>query len=126
MSVVFVADDDDDMRSLLVTSLERDGYDVREASNGAELLDLLAHVTLLDKPDVIVTDVFMPKYTGLGILEAVRKAGWLTPIVVLTAHHDDRLRDDALRLGATSFIRKPFEMADLRVAILGAIHRDDG
>ena len=119
--IIFVAEDDEHMRQLLVLTLASDGYECREAESGTALLDLLAHVTPLDKPDLIVADVSMPGYSGLKILGAIRDAGWSTPVILITAARDEQLREEAVSRGVTAFMQKPFDMADLRVAVLAAI-----
>jgi CheY-like chemotaxis protein len=120
MTTIFVAEDDDDMRSLISTSLENDGYEVIEACDGTELLDLLADVAALARrrPDVIVSDVMMPGYSGLSVLAALRGLG--LPVVLITARRDAAVEEDALRLGASAVIRKPLDINDLRVAIMYA------
>ncbi len=122
---IFVAEDDEFMRKLLVTTLASDGYSVREAASGTELLELLAHVTPLDKPDLIVADVSMPGYSGLKVLRAIREAGWATPVILITANRDAQLRQDAVDFGVTEFMHKPFDMADLRVAVVNAMQVHD-
>lgn len=76
-TTVIVADDDDDLRALVVETLRSDGYTVVEARDGAELLSMLSE-TLddpIERPDVVLTDVLMPKLSGLGVLEQLRRAG---------------------------------------------------
>ena len=120
-ATIFLAEDDVDVRALIARALNSDGYELREAASGTALLELLAHATPLDRPDVIVADVFMPGYSGLGILAAVRGAGWSTPVILMTGRCDAALREVARTLGATAFIEKPFDVADLRVAVLNAL-----
>ncbi len=120
--LVFLAEDDEDMRHLLAATLRREGFQIREASNGADMLDLLANAALDQHPDVIVADVFMPGYSGMGLLAAVRGAGWRTPVILITAQHDESLRKDAANLGVTAFMQKPFEIGALCVAVAEAVN----
>ena len=79
---VLVADDDEDLRSLLAETFRADGYRVIEAHDGAELLEHL-RAGLAGSgthPDVVVTDVLMPKLSGLGVLDALRRAQWNVPV----------------------------------------------
>ncbi len=120
---IFLAEDDEDMRCMLSTALRNDGYEVIEARDGAELLALLAGAaaTPLRRPDVIVSDVIMPGYSGMGVLAALRNsAEWDVPVVLISAHRDVGMEEDAKRLGAAAFVRKPFNMDELRAAILVA------
>jgi two-component system, response regulator, stage 0 sporulation protein F len=121
-STVFLAEDDDDLRTTLASSLGDDGYDVVQARDGAELLELLGGSASVPwrRPDVIVTDLLMPLYSGLGVLAALKQSGWEVPVIVITAATDPRMTADALRLGAAAVLRKPFSLTDLRTAIIGA------
>jgi DNA-binding response OmpR family regulator len=119
-TTIFLAEDDDDMRMLLARALRSDGYDVIEARDGAELLELLGDVCLSPwrRPDVIVTDVLMPCYSGLGVLGALRRTKWNIPVFVITARRDAEVAADAMKLGASRVFRKPFDLTDLRAAIV--------
>ncbi len=91
-----------------------------EARDGAELLELLGNVSVAPwkRPDVIVTDVLMPGYSGLGVLGALRGTHWKIPVFVITARRDAEIVEDAIRLGASRVFRKPFDVTDLRAAIV--------
>lgn len=117
---IFLAEDDDDMRALIATSLQSDGYEVIEAKDGAELLDLLAGASSspMRRPDIIVSDVLMPCYSGLGVLAALHKSSWKIPVILITARRDEAVVKDAMRLGASAVVHKPFDIDDLRTAIL--------
>jgi len=124
---IFLAEDDDDMRSWVSTALRNDGYDVTEARDGTELLALLATAssTPTCRPDVIVSDVLMPGYSGIGVLAALRSSQWDVPVVLISARRDAGIEEDAKRLGAAAFVRKPFDVDDLRAAILVAVMSAD-
>ena len=119
-ATIFLAEDDDDMRALITAALVSDGYEVIEAKDGAELLDLLASATTspMKRPDLIVSDVIMPGYSGLGVLAALHRSSWRVPVILITARRDDAVALDALRLGASAVVRKPFDIDDLRTTIL--------
>ena len=119
-STIFLAEDDDDMRALISMALQNDGYDVIEAKDGAELLDLLAGASAspMRRPDIIVSDVLMPCYSGLGVLAALHKSSWNIPVILITARRDESVIRDAMRLGASAVVHKPFDIDDLRTAIL--------
>ncbi len=116
---VLVAEDDAEMRRLVVEALLRDGYEVVEARDGGRLLVELAHELAgpaqPDAVDLLVTDVRMPICSGLQILEQLRAAHWLTPVILMTAFGDVATRNHGLALGAVVF-DKPFDMDDLRTA----------
>lgn len=119
---ILVADDDEDMRSLVAETLRTDGYRVVEAADGAELVEYLR--SAIDdpsmRPDVVVTDVLMPKLSGLGVLSSLRSAKWSIPVIVITVMADDSVRSVAKRLGAVALFKKPFDVDDLRTAIVNA------
>ena len=119
-STIYLAEDDEDMRALISHSLRADGYDVVEAKDGAELLDLLAGASTspMHRPDIIVSDVLMPCYSGLGVLAALHKSAWKVPVILITARRDESVVNDAMRLGASAVVHKPFDIDDLRTAIL--------
>jgi len=125
-ATVFLADDDDDTRTSLSETLRGDGYDVVEARDGAELLELLADSvgTPWQRPDIIITSALMPCYSGLGVLGALHQSRWDIPVILLTGGRHaatiTRVTRDALRLGAAAVFRKPFDVTDLRTAILAA------
>ena len=120
--LVLVADDDDDMRAVVVDALRADGCMTVEARNGEEVLDVLrrAMVDPRLRPDVLLTDVKMPKLSGLGVLEALRVARWRMPVVMMTALSDESIHTVAKRLGAVGLLRKPFGAGDMLQAIHSA------
>ena len=121
-STVLVADDDEDMRALVAAVLRADGYDVVEACDGAELLTRLEEA--IDnpgaRPDVVITDIMMPKLSGLGVLDALRRAQVHFPVLLMTVLADASVHIVARRLGALGVLRKPFDMDDLRTAVVNA------
>jgi CheY-like chemotaxis protein len=118
---VLVADDDDDLRAIMASALRADGYSVVEAHDGVELLALIA-ATLDDwaaRPDAIVVDVRMPHISGLGVLDHLQRAHVKLPSVVITGLSNQGSVDViAKKLGAIGVLHKPFDIDDLRTALL--------
>jgi DNA-binding response OmpR family regulator len=119
---VIVAEDDDEMRLIVVDALRKDGYDVCEAPDGTHLI---AHITAecLHREaavDLIISDIRMPGCSGLRILECLRQARWTAPMILMTAFGDDETRAEAAQLGAILF-DKPFAIDDLRTAVLNLL-----
>lgn len=117
---VLVAEDQPEMRALLRRALKRRGYDVMDASDGPELIrsivdGLIANETQV--PDLIVTDVRMPGFSGMEVLARLRSEGWTTPVILITAFGDAQLHQDAALLGAACVLNKPFAMEDLCSAV---------
>lgn len=121
-SRVLVADDDDDMRLLVCRALRKDGYDVVEAIDGLAMMNWIEHGYRfpLQLPDLIVMDVLMPGYSGLGVLTALRRARWFTPVILMTAFPHESVVTHAKGLGVTAVFTKPFDINDLRTAALNA------
>jgi len=108
---IVVAEDDDATRALLRIVLERAGYRVRNVDNGA---DALAEI-MREPPDLALLDIGMPQMDGIEVTRRVRtaQATALLPIILVTAR--GRLEDKVAGLdaGASDFITKPFEPAEL-------------
>src|SRR5947208_3311961 len=113
---VLVADDDAWILRMVATVLEKRGYSVETAVDGEDALQrALAH-----PPDLLITDVMMPKMDGWSLVRQLRAHAELAmlPVIFLTAlsSEDDRIR--GFRLGADDYVTKPFrfEELDLRVS----------
>jgi two-component system response regulator (stage 0 sporulation protein F) len=119
---VFVADDDEDLRALVVETLRSDGYTVVEAGDGEELLALLSDALAdpASRPDIVVADVRMPKLSGLGVLEHLNRAHVRVPVLLMTGFAPQSVGIVARRLGAVGVLEKPFDVDDLRTAVMNA------
>ena len=122
---IVVAEDDPDMRALLVAALKRDDYEIIEARDGWELLQYVTAQHLPaqaddDKVDLVVSDIRMPGISGLHVLEGMRCCDSETPVILITAFGDFATHDEASRLGASVF-NKPFDLEDLRTAVCNLV-----
>jgi DNA-binding response OmpR family regulator len=118
--LVLVADDDEDIRSLVVYRLERSGYDVIAAPDGDAALEL----ALEKRPDLAVLDVMMPKLNGYEVTRAIREHEPTSrmPVILLTARVQEADVARGFEAGADDYIKKPFSPQELRArvqAILG-------
>ena len=120
MACVLVAEDDPEMRRLVVDALVKDGHTVLSAEDGGGMVMLIAQIFhadhSLDRIDVIVSDMRMPVSNGLEQLERIAEAGWNIPSILMTAFGDDDTRRRAAHIGAT-LLEKPLALADLRLAV---------
>ena len=109
--VVLVADDDADIRAMLVRALGMT-YTVYEARDGEEALQILHAIPL---PDAFVCDVMMPKLDGLGLVKALRKEPSLSrmPVLFLTAKGGPLDVVQGINAGARHYVTKPFKIADV-------------
>lgn len=118
-----VADDDADHRILLATVIRRAGFEVHEARDGEEVLALYDG---LGPPDVIVTDLMMPKLSGFDVLESLRDRRSRVPIVLVSAAGDDKVDSRARDLGAFAMVQKPFDFVALRDLVVQVVAFDGG
>jgi DNA-binding response OmpR family regulator len=123
---IVVAEDDSEMRRLVVEALRKDGYDVIAVSDGGRLLVTLAHELVAPEgtelADLVVSDVRMPVCSGMQILEQLRAARWRVPVILMTAFGDAATREHARMLGALLF-DKPLDLDDLRTAVASMLRR---
>jgi two-component system chemotaxis response regulator CheY len=112
---VLTVDDSRTMRDMLMLALSEAGYRVIQAEDGIHGLEVLQN----EQPDVIVTDINMPRMDGFGFIEGVRGDDRyrVVPILVLTTESDAEKKDRARRAGATGWIIKPFDPVKLITAI---------
>jgi two-component system chemotaxis response regulator CheY len=112
---ILTVDDSRTMRDMLRMALAEAGYNVIQAEDGVHGLEVLQTAI----PDVIVTDINMPKMDGFGLIEAVRKDSRYrrVPILVLTTESDTAKKMRAKEAGATGWIVKPFDPTKLIAAI---------
>lgn len=117
---ILIVDDDQELRRLYRTILEREGYTVDEAANGAEALKYLMSYT----PDVLVMDMLMPMLGGESVMKRIQQMPGLESmrIVILTAY--PRFRESAHFLQADQFLVKPVKPSDMLQAIEAALGVD--
>ena len=114
-TIVLTVDDSKAMRDMLRHSLLAAGFRVLQAEDGLQGLEVLETET----PDVIVTDINMPRMDGFGFIEAVRRdeTRRAMPVLVLTTEVDAEKKNRARAAGATGWIVKPFDPVKLVEAI---------
>ncbi|HEY3543465.1 MAG TPA: response regulator transcription factor [Gaiellaceae bacterium] len=117
-SRILVVDDDDDIRGLVRTLLERTGAEVHEAPNGREGLREF-HAW---RPDVVVLDVSMPEMDGWNVLERIRDMSEV-PVLMLTARGDELERVRGLQAGADDYVVKPFGKQELVARVQALLRR---
>ena len=110
MTTIFIVDDSATMVMSLKATLEIAGFKVETAIDGEQAL---ARVKGGLKPDLILTDINMPKMDGLELIRQVRKLLRFTPILACTTESQQARRDEAKKLGASGWLVKPVGGADL-------------
>jgi CheY-like chemotaxis protein len=114
---VLIAEDDWAFRDLLLFAFEEEGYDVVTVADGTDFLEVLRS-SLLPEPaatpfDLVVSDIRMPGWSGLTVLEKLRKNARVPPVVIITAFGNDEVHRLAEQAGAVAVLDKPFDISDL-------------
>jgi DNA-binding NtrC family response regulator len=109
-----VADDEDRILLLLEANLSAAGYEVLTAHDGKQAIALMQDQVV----DAVITDMNMPEAGGLEVIQAVRRIyGPKVPVIVVTAYGSVQNAVEAMHRGATDYLEKPFDMADLRACL---------
>ena len=116
---IVVADDEADIRRLVVFTLRRRGYTILEASAGDSALELIRQ----EKPDLAVLDVMMPGLSGLEVAQALKSdaATASIPIIVLSAKGQAAEVEAGLASGASAYLVKPFSREELIARVAEAL-----
>lgn len=118
MTKILVVDDEVTIRETLQYNLEKEGYEVITAADGAEALDMARS----GKPDLIVLDLMLPKLDGLSVCRAIRKEQDM-PIIMLTARTGEMDKIVGLESGADDYVVKPFSLGELLARIRAVLRR---
>ncbi len=116
---ILVAEDQADIRDLIVLNLKQAGYSVTAVADGQAALDS----EVAQASDLLVLDLMMPRLDGLDVCKALRARGRATPILMLTAKSTELDRVLGLELGADDYLTKPFSMAELLARVKALLRR---
>ncbi|HVR96425.1 MAG TPA: response regulator [Thermoanaerobaculia bacterium] len=117
--VVLILDDDVSIRRSMGRLLRSVGLEMQGFPNAGELLRYERPL----RPTCLVLDIYLPDMNGLDLLKRLTVTDPELPVVVITGHVDESLRQRALRAGATAFLAKPYDEQVLLEAIQGALLR---
>jgi two-component system, OmpR family, KDP operon response regulator KdpE len=117
-ATILVVDDEPQIRRVLRSTLASQGYDVVEAQNGQEGIEMAVR----ERPDLILLDVNMPDMSGLEACSKIRLS-LSTPIIMVTVRNSERDKVLALDSGADDYVVKPFAMGELLARIRVALRR---
>jgi two-component system KDP operon response regulator KdpE len=115
---ILVVDDEPQITRVLRRSLSSKGYEVQVAEDGEEALDVFRKWN----PDIVITDLFMPRMGGLELCRRIRKTSQV-PILILSVKGEERAKVEALDTGADDYVTKPFGMDELFARIRVALRR---
>jgi len=116
---ILLVEDEEALRMTLVDRLHSENYEVECAADGEEGF----HKATRQKFDLIILDVMLPKKKGFDVCRDVRKAGIVTPIIMLTARGETVDKVLGLKIGADDYLTKPFEMIELMARIEALLRR---
>lgn len=120
-STILIADDDPHIRQVVRFALEKTGFDVLEATDGAEALDKVA----ADTPDLVVLDIMMPEMDGTEVCRKLRADSGV-PVIFLSSKDEEIDRVVGLELGGDDYVTKPFSPRELTARIKAVLRRVDG
>src|SRR6476660_3805479 len=116
---ILLVDDEQPIQTLLSFPLQRDGYEVVQASDGREALARFSEQAF----DLVVLDLMLPRMDGLEVCKRLRASGSTVPIIMLTAKSEEIDKVLGLELGADDYITKPFSMREFRSRVKAALRR---
>lgn len=114
---ILIVDDEPSMRIALSESLESCGYEICTSEDGVDALKKFHD----DRFSVVITDMRMPKMSGMEVLRGIKKISPRTPVIVITAYGTVNTAIEAMKEGASDFIMKPFSLEHLESVIKGVV-----
>ncbi len=120
MRRILVVDDEENLRLVLRTLLRRAGYEVETATTGEEALEKVEAFG----PDVVLTDVRMPKMSGLDLLSALKAKSSQATVIVMSAYGSVDLALEAMKAGAYDYVAKPFKPDEILLVLKKAEERE--
>jgi DNA-binding response OmpR family regulator len=117
-NTILVVDDERNIVQLARLYLDKEGYRVEAAYDGAQALEKARQV----RPDLVILDIMMPEMDGLSVAKELRKTSNV-PIIILTARGDDVDRIVGLELGADDYVTKPFNPRELVARVKAVLRR---
>ncbi len=118
---ILIVDDEFNLRKVLAATLRREGYDVIQASDGEQAIELFDRGGI----DIVVSDLVMPKVGGFEVLQHVLDKAPEVPVILITAHGTVDSAVQAIKTGAFDYVTKPFEQSELRQVIAKAARTRD-
>lgn len=117
-NLLLVVEDEDNLRKMLTSFLQAEGFAILEARDGLQALDLWQDA----KPNLVILDIMLPGKSGLDVLKDIRAVD-NTPVIMLTARVEEIDKLLGLELGADDYITKPFSPRELSARIKAVLRR---
>jgi DNA-binding NtrC family response regulator len=119
MDRVLIVDDEKGMRDFLSIMLKKEGYTVSTAESEMKASDRISRGEF----DLVISDISMPGRSGLDLLKQAKETSPDTPIIMITAYASTESAVEALKLGASDYIIKPFDVEELKIVVKNAIEK---
>ena len=116
---VLIVDDEPQVREIVATYLEREGFAVRSAADGHEALVEIGR----QRPDALVLDLMLPGVSGLDVLRKLRSGGDEVPVIVMSARGSEPERVAGLELGADDYVAKPASPREIAARVRAVLRR---
>jgi DNA-binding NtrC family response regulator len=113
MPSILIVEDEPKMRRLLELNLGEEGFTTHAAADAESGLKILNR----EKIDLVVTDLKLPGMNGLDFLQAIKRADAALPVVIMTAHGSVETAVEAMKMGASDYVLKPFSLAEMVVVV---------
>jgi len=117
--VVLLVEDEKTLSSIIVDTLEDEGFSTLKAFDGSEGLRLFFN----NRPEILIADVMMPKMDGFEMVDKIRKKDKITPVLFLTARSSIEDLVSGFERGANDYLRKPFKMQELIMRVKALLNR---
>ena len=122
MNRIVVIEDDPAILTGLEAMLRSESYDVLTAGNGEDGYRLVQE----RQPDLVILDLMLPKMNGYEICGQIRRHGLATPVLMLTAQHQETSRVQGFEVGADDYVTKPFSVRELLGRVRAILRRSEG
>jgi two-component system, NtrC family, response regulator PilR len=119
MSKILVVDDEQSLRDFLAIMLKKEGHDIVTAENGTHALRAIQAEIF----DLVISDVKMPGVDGIGVLKTVKEVSPETVVIMITAFATAETAVEAMKLGASDYIIKPFKVDELKLIIGNSLEK---
>jgi two-component system response regulator (stage 0 sporulation protein F) len=117
---ILIVDDQTGVRTLLCEAFLEEGYDAEMAPNGYEAVQKVK----AGAPDIILMDMKMPGMNGIEALQEIKKINDSIPVIIMTAYGELEVVAEAMKLGISEYIAKPFDIFELRRMVARIVGRD--
>lgn len=116
---ILIAEDNSDFRNLIKIHLKRTGYQVFEAGDGAEALDILAHTPI----HLLIADIMMPNMDGFELTSQIRSVNYTLPILIISAKSQLDDKREGFKNGADDYMTKPIDMDEMLLRVEALLRR---